>query len=84
MDWSITACDQLTGLIVACALVQPEKKLSILTVESVLKKFKMSAFAKGADRNAILQCETKLNIPLPEFIEIVLKSMQGISKDLGL
>lgn len=84
MDWSITACDQLTGLIVACALVQPEKKLSILTTESVLKKFRMSAFAKGADRNAILLCESKLNIELVQFVEIVLKSMQGVSKDLGL
>ncbi len=84
MDWAITACDQLTGLIVACALVQPEKKLSILTTESALKKFRMNAFAKGADRNAILFCESKLNIELAQFVEIVLKSMQGISKEIGL
>lgn len=84
MDWSITACDQLTGLIVACALVQPEKKLSLLTVESVMKKFKMAAFAKGASRESILQCETKLNIPLKEFVEITLKAMQKISDPLGL
>lgn len=84
MDWSITACDQLTGLIVAAALVLPEKRLSSLTSESVLKRMKSPSFAKGADREAIRLCENKLNIPLPEFVEIVLKAMQAISSELGL
>jgi predicted hydrolase (HD superfamily) len=84
MDWSITACDQLTGLVTACALVRPDKKLASVTPESVLKKFGQKAFAAGADRNAIMFCESKLNIPLQEFIEIVLKAMQGISNELGL
>lgn len=38
MDWAITACDQLTGLITACALVRPDKKLASVTTESVMKK----------------------------------------------
>ncbi|HSW47719.1 MAG TPA: hypothetical protein VLG67_01450 [Candidatus Saccharimonadales bacterium] len=84
MDWSITACDQLTGLIVAAALVLPDKKLSSLTADSVLKRMKSPSFAKGADREAIKFCETELKIPLPEFVEIVLKAMQSISDDLGL
>lgn len=84
MDWSITACDQLTGLITACALVRPDKKLESVTTESVQKKFGQKAFAAGADRNAIMFCESKLNIPLQEFIEITLRAMQGISNDLGL
>lgn len=84
MDWSITACDQLTGLITACALVRPEKQLATVTPESVMKKFGQKAFAAGADRDSIKLCEEKLNIPLEEFINITLKAMQGISKDLGL
>ena len=84
MDWAITACDQLTGLVTACALVRPNKKLASVTVESVQKKFGQKAFAAGADRNAIMFCESKLNIPLATFIEICLKAMQGISDDLGL
>lgn len=84
MDWAITTCDQLTGLIVACALVQPEKKLSVLTPESVMKKFKMSAFAKGASRQTIQLCEPHLNIPLIEFIGIVLTSMQEIHESIDL
>ena len=79
MDWAITACDQLTGLITACALVRPDKKLASVTLESVEKKFGQKAFAAGADRNSIMLCESKLNIPLKNFIEITLKAMQDIS-----
>jgi len=84
MDWAITACDQLTGLITACALVRPDKKLASVTVKSVQKKFGQKAFAAGADRNAILFCESKLTIPLKDFLEITLQAMQGISDELGL
>lgn len=84
MDWAITTCDQLTGIIIACALVRPEKKLALVTPESVMKKFKQKSFAAGADRKMIGLCEEKLGIPLPEFIAITLTAMQGISDPLGL
>lgn len=84
MDWSITACDQLTGLIVAAALVHPEKKLELLSVDSVSKRFKEKSFAKGADRESILLCESKLDIPLKEFIGLCLAAMQAIHTELGL
>ncbi len=84
MDWSIITCDRLSGLITAAALILPDKKLGPLTVESVLKRFKEKSFAKGANRESILLCEEKLNIPLAEFVAINLKAMQSISDDLGL
>ena len=84
MDWAITCADQLTGLIVACALVHPEKKLTPLTAEFVLKRYGEKTFAKGADREVIKLCQEKLGIPLDKFIEIVLSSMQSISNKLGL
>jgi predicted hydrolase (HD superfamily) len=84
MDWALTSAETLTGLIVACALVHPEKKLAPLTADFVLKRFGEKAFAKGANREVIKLCEEKLNIPLLKFIEIVLTSMQKISSDLGL
>ena len=84
MDWAIASCDQLTGLIVACALVHPDKKLNSLTPDFVMKRFYEKSFAKGAGRDTILLCESKLNIPLIKFIEVVLKSMQEISGNLGL
>lgn len=84
MDWSITCCDQLTGLIVAATLVHPQKKIIFLTPEFVLNRFNEKSFAKGADREVIKLCETKLNIPLLEFITITLIAMQSISNNLGL
>lgn len=84
MDWAIITCDRLSGLITAAALILPDKKLAPLTVESVLKRFKEKSFAKGANRESILLCEEKLNIPLADFVAINLKAMQSISADLGL
>jgi len=84
MDWSLFISDSLTGLIVATALVHPDKKLSSVKVKSVMKKFKDKAFARGTRREDIKMCEEKLGIPLREFIEICLRVMQGISNELGL
>ena len=84
MDWSIFCADSLTGLIVACALVLPSKKLSDVSVEMVLKKFKSPSFAKGTRRDDIALCEEKLGIKLSDFIAITLSAMQGISSELGL
>jgi putative nucleotidyltransferase with HDIG domain len=84
LEWSLFCCDELTGLIVATALVQPDKKLSGVTVEKVLDKFRSKSFAAGARREDIIKCEEKLGIKLDKFIEIVLKGMQGISAEIGL
>jgi predicted hydrolase (HD superfamily) len=83
MEWAIYTCDELTGLIVAVALVKGGK-LTDVEVSSVMKKWKQKAFAAGANREQIAMCEEKLNINLPEFIEIVLKAMQEIHTELGL
>jgi putative nucleotidyltransferase with HDIG domain len=84
MEKAVYCADDTSGIITACALVQPEKKLATVTVESVLKKIKNPSFAKGAKREQILACEEDLNIPLPEFVGIALKAMQGISSEIGL
>jgi len=84
MDWAIYTCDELTGLIVAAALISPTKKLLDINTEFVLNRFREPSFARGADRNQIRMCEEKLGIPLEEFVQIVLVAMQGISKELGL
>jgi predicted hydrolase (HD superfamily) len=83
MDWGIRCADQLTGLIVAATLVHPDRKLASITPEFVINRMNEKSFAKGADREPIRQCEEKLNIALTEFITVILKSMQGISTDLG-
>lgn len=84
MDWALYTCDELTGLIVAVALVKPGKKLASVTVDSVLKKWNSLSFAAGVNRKQIELCESKLRIPLKEFIRIVLEGMQGVSDSLGL
>ena len=83
MEWSLFSCDDLTGLIVAVALVHPEK-LSGLGVESVLKKFDSKSFAAGADREKIQRCEETLDLPLEEFTSIVLEAMREEADLLGL
>lgn len=84
MESSVYAADELSGLITAVTLVRPDKKLSSVTVESVMKKFPQKNFAAGANRDQILACEKELNISLEEFVGIALTAMQGISEELGL
>ncbi|OGM12989.1 hypothetical protein A3A76_01380 [Candidatus Woesebacteria bacterium RIFCSPLOWO2_01_FULL_39_23] len=84
LEWSLYCCDELTGLIVAVALVKPDKKLASVSVDSILNKWKQKSFAGGVKREQIEECEERLAIPLREFIEIALTSMQEIHEDLGL
>ena len=84
LEWSLYCCDELTGLIVAVALVKPDKRLASVSVESIMKKWDERAFAGGVKREQIAECEPRLEIPLHEFIQIALEAMQGISEDLGL
>jgi predicted hydrolase (HD superfamily) len=84
MDWAIAIVDGLTGFIVACALVRPEKTLEAVTPETVLKKLDQPAFARNVRREVIRLSEEKLGIPLPDFITVTLTAMQAIHKELGL
>lgn len=84
MEWSLFCCDELTGLIVATALVQPTKKLADVSAESVMNKFRQSGFAAGVDRDQVSLCDDKLGISLEEFVGIILEAMQGVSDQLGL
>ncbi len=83
LDKALFCTDPLTGLIVAAALVRPDKKLAGLEAKSVIKKFKEKGFAAGANREQISQC-SELGLELNEFIERGLEAMKGIAADLGL
>jgi putative nucleotidyltransferase with HDIG domain len=83
MEFALLSCDDLTGLIVAVALVHPDK-LAGVSVDSVMKKFNSKSFAAGADRGKINSCEENLDIPLGDFIGLVLKAMQSEAELLGL
>jgi predicted hydrolase (HD superfamily) len=84
MDWAIFTADSLTGLIVACALVLPSKKLADVSVEMVLKKFGQKAFAAGTRRDEISLCQEKLGMSLEEFVKVSLTAMQNIAQNIGL
>ena len=83
MAKALFSVDPLTGLIVAATLVLPEKKISYLTTQNVLNRFKEKSFARGANRKIIKKCED-IGLSLEKFIEICLIAMQKISKELGL
>ena len=83
LDIALFSVDPLSGLIIAAALIRPEKKIKAINTKSILKRFKEKAFAKGANREHIMECE-KLGLSLEEFCSSALASMQDIDKELGL
>ncbi|MDR1702129.1 MAG: HD domain-containing protein [Sporomusaceae bacterium] len=76
---TLLAVDEMTGFIIACAMVRPDKSLDNLEVKSVLKKLKDKAFAKAVNRETILQSAAALEMELNEHIEFVTKALaQGV------
>ncbi len=84
MAKALYAVDELTGLIVAVALVRPSKSILDVKVKSVKKKWKDVAFARGVHREEIEAGAADLGVPLDEHIAIVLEAMKGIADELGL
>ena len=82
-EHALAAGETITGLIIATALVYPDKKLASVKPKSVIKRMKEKAFAAKVNRDIIRECEL-INIPLPEFVNLCLEAMQRISSDLGL
>lgn len=80
---ALAAGETITGLIIASALVYPDKKLASVKPKSVRKRYKEKLFAAGANREIIAECE-QIGIPVPEFCDLCLAAMQEIAADLGL
>lgn len=80
---ALAAGETITGLIIATALVYPDRRLASVKAKSVRKRMKEKAFAAGVDREIVLECE-RIGIPLDEFIGLCLGAMQGIAEQLGL
>jgi putative nucleotidyltransferase with HDIG domain len=84
MERALFACDEITGLITAVALVRPSHSLSDLEVKSVKKKWKDRAFAAGANREEIAQAAEDFGIELWEHTGNVITAMRRIALELGL
>lgn len=79
----LIAADQVSGLVIACALVMPSKRLAEVKPESVVKKFGNKDFAKGVNRERIMLCE-QFGIPRDEFLALALEGMRKVAPELGL
>lgn len=84
LDYALSACENLSGFLVACALVMPDKKIASVKVDTVIKKLKKEkGFARAVRRDLIFDIE-KVGISLEELVEIALDSLYGISEEIGL
>lgn len=81
---ALFAVDELTGLIVAVALVRPSKSIMDVRVKSVRNKWKDKAFAAGVNRQDVEEGAAALGVELAEHIAVVLEALQGIAADLEL
>lgn len=84
MQKALYACDEVTGLITAVALVRPSRSLFDLEASSVKKKWKDRAFAAGANREEIAKAAQEFNIELWEHVGNVIVAMRTIAPELGL
>jgi predicted hydrolase (HD superfamily) len=81
---TLMACDEITGLITAVALVRPSKSIHDVKVKSVKKKWKNLAFAAGANRDEMDKSFSDFGVEHWEHVGNVLEAMKGIAADLGL
>lgn len=81
---TLFACDEITGLITACALVRPSKSLFDLEVSSIKKKWKDKAFAAGANRDEIALGAQEMDIELWEHVNNVILAMRSIAIEISL
>ena len=84
LDKALLACDELTGLIVACAYVRPDKAITSVKIKSVKKKWKDKAFTAAINRPENLEFIEDLGEPFDEHVQRVLTAMQGAAAELGL
>jgi len=84
MAKTLFAVDELSGLITATALVRPSKSVHEVDARSVRKKMKDKAFARGVNRDDVINGAAELGVELDEHITFVIESMQARAADLGL
>jgi putative nucleotidyltransferase with HDIG domain len=83
LDFALTCAESITGLVIATALVYPDKRLESVKAKSIVKRLKQKDFARRVNREQIRLCE-EIGVPLAVFAELSLRAMQGVSDQLGL
>ena len=84
LDKALFACDELAGFLTACALVKPDKSIASVEVTSVRKKMKDKAFARGVNRDDVIQGAAELGVDLDAHIAFCLEAMKKRAGELGL
>ena len=84
LDKALFACDELAGFLTACALVKPTKAIADVEVPSVRKKMKDKAFARGVNRDDVIQGAAELGVDLDAQIAFCLEAMKRRANELGL
>src|SRR5213082_1893659 len=84
LSHALYACDEVTGMITATALVRPNKSIIGLEVSSVRKKMKSKGFAAGVNREDLVKGAEELGVDLDEHIAFVIQAMSSIADTLGL
>lgn len=83
MSKAVVHADAVAGLLVAAALVRPEKAQG-MKVSSVKKKLKEKAFAPGVNRAEVADVEGSIGVPLDEFIAVAIEGLQQVAPEIGL
>jgi predicted hydrolase (HD superfamily) len=83
LSQAIVHADAVAGLLVACALVRPQKSEG-MKVSSVKKKLKEKSFAPGVEREEIRNVEESVGLPLDEFLEVAIAGLRSIAPEIGL
>ncbi len=83
LDKTLYACDELSGFIVACARVRPER-LTGMAPSSVRKKMKQASFAAAVSREDIQRGADDLGVELNDHIAFVIAALERIAPDIGL
>ena len=83
MSQAVAHADAIAGLLVAAALVRPERSAG-MKVSSVKKKLKEKAFAPGVNRDEVTGVEDGIGLPLDEFIAVSIEGLQGVAKEIDL
>jgi predicted hydrolase (HD superfamily) len=81
---ALFACDELAGFLTSCSLVKPTKSIHDVDVAGVKKKMKDKAFARGVNRDDILQGAAELGVSLDDHIAFCIAAMRAHAETLGL
>jgi predicted hydrolase (HD superfamily) len=84
MDRAIYASDELSGFVIACALVKPDRSLSLVEPSSVRKKMKDKAFARSVRREDLVNGARDLGVELDEHIRFVREALKPVAHLLGV